>query len=215
MSVQAFLTGLGGALCREELYPTRTAWFAARHQEKELLRALEEQLSGQLGAPVRLAGTVLDGSEPPGGDAADLMLGETVGGSDGLAPLQGFAISMVLDGRPPADLRYDDAYLPLRRARETGFHGPLASFRHLLDHDPLEGYYLPLDFPEPLAIPGAVRGEASDISFGSASRLASELDRWRALARAVTLPDWLLGHYENLALVTRAALRTGLAMAIT
>jgi hypothetical protein len=214
MSVHAFLTALGPAPLKADLFESRAAWLDAREQETALLRAIEGGLSARRGAPVRLSDTVLDGSLAPGGDAADLMLGESVGGSDGLAPLQGFAVQMAHEGRPPDEWRFDDPRAPMWRAREAGFAGALADFRHLVDHDPLGGYYVPLEFVEPLRIPGAVRGEADEISVGSAQRLAEELDRWSAVARDFAVPDWLLGHHANLMLVTRASLRTGLAIAI-
>jgi hypothetical protein len=216
MSVQAFLSLLGRSLPERDLYAGRAAWRAACEQEEELLRTLERRLSAPGDGPLRLVGTPLDGGEPAAGDPSDLLLGETVGGSDGLAPLQGFVLAALLEVRSPPELRYDDPYIPLRLAREGGFDGPLAAFRHLLDHDPLDGYYLPLDFPDPVSLPGALREQAGELSFGSAHHLEQELERWVELSRTseTPAPDWLRAHCQNLALVNRAALRTRLALAI-
>jgi hypothetical protein len=64
-------------------------------------------------------------------------------------------------------------------------------------------------------MPGKLRQEAHDISVGSAVRLLAELDDWIELCASFTnLPQWVVNNVENLAEVSRAALRIGLAVEI-
>lgn len=215
MSVDAFLTYLGRSLPKRSLYRHKSEWQAACWAEEAFLRQIESRLTAQCDEPVALVGSILDGTLPPGGEASDLEIVETVGGTDGIAPIQALVLSILIDGTLPQIWRFDDPYEPLRRARELSFRGELASFRHLLDHDPVMGYYLPLDFPEPIWMPGEARQESRDIAVGSAVRLLAELERWVGLSTAFAdVPQWLVNHAENLADVSRAALQTELAVEI-
>ncbi len=213
MSVQAFLTPMGRGLPLKEAFEDEVAWEAACRREETILRRLEETLEEQLGQQVRLVGTTLDGALPPRGGPSDRELAETVGGTDGIAPLQALVLSYLLDGRLPGTWRPPDLYEPSRRARDVIIRESLRGFLHLVEHDPVTGFYLPIDFPDPIWLPGELHGETYEISVGSAVKLLDNLQQWSKLvAELPDVPGWLILHAENLALVARAALRTRLAL---
>jgi hypothetical protein len=213
MGVQAFLTPMGRGLPLKEAFEDEAAWEAACREEEAILRWLERILEAQLGERVHLVGTVLDGTRSPRGELSDRELGETVGGTDGIAPLQALVVSYLLDGRLPETWRPFDLYEPSRRARDATNRESLRRFLHLVEHDPVTGFYLPIDFPDPIWLPGELHRESYEISVGSAVKLLDDLQQWSKLAADLPgVPGWMILHAENLALVARAALRTGLAL---
>jgi hypothetical protein len=214
MSVDAFLTFLGRSGPKRALYESESAWEAARQREEAFLRQVESRVNAQLDGPLALVGSTLDGTVQLGEASFDMEI-EMVGGSDGIAPIQAFVIAVLVDRELPTVWRFDDPYEPLRRARALDFGQGLGAFRHLLDHDPVMGYYLPVDFPVPLWMPGELLQESRDLAVGSAVQLATELEGWKALhASFQDVPQWLVNHVENLAEVCRAAKRLGLAVEI-
>ena len=213
MSVQAFLTRMGRGMPQKWTFEDETRWEVACREEEEILRRVESILEKQLGKRVQLVGTILDGTLLPGGTASDLELAETVGGTDGIAPIQALIVSHIVDGRLPEVWRPSDPYAPSRLARGETFPEALREFLHLVEHDPVSGFYLPTNFPNPIWLPGELHRNTYEISIGSAVRLLDELQQWLKLVAVLPdIPDWLILHANNLALMTRAALRTGLSM---
>jgi hypothetical protein len=93
----------------------------------------------------------------------------------GLADLQASALAAALDQPYDDNSFHDDATGPRRKAQELGFAGSLSTYRHLLDHNPRTGYYLPLDFP----IPFELKNAGDLVSVGSLPRLRTELESWK------------------------------------
>jgi hypothetical protein len=113
----------------------------------------------------------LDVGEP------DLRLAEglNVGGYSSLHKLRGLAI-MVMDGRQAIrDAGEDELDQAAESYYSSGRSG--GRFRHLLDHPDSEGYYVPIEFNEPLVIDGQrlADGLAMTVVAGSSQGLLKEL----------------------------------------
>jgi len=222
MPIDAFLAILGSARVERWTCASEEELQEARRGEEHVVEMLELELSRQCGrsihlgpplVPERGAETAHDRPEERGGSGG-LEPSLRVGGEAGLAPLQGAALAVVVD-EPFTVARYlDDPQSPRRRARALAFSGQLASYRHLLDHDPQSGFYLPLNFETPFELNH--RGDR--VSVGSLFRLKAELTSWH---RAV-LPtlkrdeseaaDWMTVYAANLSEMVALARNRELAL---
>lgn len=195
----------------------------ARRAEQLLVDNLERQLTQQLGTPVRLTAPLLprrlaagdpdtDGGDEAGPSEPPLAL--PVGHDDGLAPLQAAVLAMELHQRFDPTRTLPDPAGPRRQAGTVGYGGVLAGYRHLLDHQPCAGFYLPLDFPEPIEL--SHRGEPT--SFGSAPRLCIELASWRQQVlsyidgKQPEVSAWLGAYADNLGRMAQIAVQQQLAL---
>jgi hypothetical protein len=160
-----------------------------------------------------LVGTALDGTLPPTGGQSDLQLTVPVGGTDGIAPIQLLSVSYKVEHMLPVNWRVADINWPNRIVKRSTYRELLRDFLHLVGHDPISGFYLPVDFPDPIWLPGKALNETNDVSIGSAVQLLDNLQRWSKLVTTLReILKWLIVNTKNLALVVRAAIRTGLAV---
>lgn len=102
----------------------------------------------------------------------------------GLHYLRRFAAHIDETGKPPSpggDESSSDPILQKYYAEDGS--APKCRFNHLMDHSDTEGYYLPIDLPDPLRLP-----EESEITggvIGSSQRLLAECEE---LAKHLGLP---------------------------
>jgi hypothetical protein len=213
MSVDAFVTLMGKGRPKRWAFEDEASWRTACQREETFLQGVEFLIEKQLGKRVRLVGTALDGTLPPTGGQSDLQLTVPVGGTDGIAPIQLLPVSYKVEHKLPVNWRVADINWPNRIVNRSTYRELLRDFLHLVDHDPISGFYLPVDFPDPIWLPGKALNETNDVSIGSAVQLLDNLQRWSKLVTTLReIPKWLIVNAKNLALVARAAIRTGLAV---
>jgi hypothetical protein len=216
MSTDAFLTVLGPGRVRRWTLDGDGEYLAARNRELRLLESIEAVLSRQLARELRLGPPLIPerAAEPAAMDVEHAELSWTVGGSEGLASIQASVLVAETGNEPCPFWCMDEPHAPRHQARAFGFRGRLGAFRHLLDHDPCTGIYLPLDFPEPFE---TVCGEEK-MTVGSLNRLIGEINLWRqtVLPRLDDIgkppPDWIRFHMASLKEGADIALEQGLAL---
>ena len=223
MTTDAVIAVIGPARTQRWMFQDPAGCQAARRAEQHLVENLEHRLTRQLGTPVRLTAPLVPqrlAVPDPATDAGDGTgpaeppLALPVGHGEGLATLQAAVLAAVLQQRFDASRALPDPTGPRRQAGAIGYDGALARYRHLLDHHPRAGFYLPLDFPEPIEL--SHRGEPT--SFGSAPRLRTELATWRQEVAPYidrTSPEasaWLGAHADNLGRMAQIAVQQGLAL---
>lgn len=223
MAIDAFLTVLGPARVQRWMCESQEAYERARQEEQIFIEGLEQQLTLQLRqrviftsslVPERMTAKQLEGSSLAEENTVEPRLFLQIGHDDGLAPLQGSILAAVLDQPFKADALLDDPTAPRRQAQTIGFSGVLTTYRHLLDHHPKSGLYLPKVFPRPLELPH--RGDL--ISVGSLEHVQTELESWRhhvlpyLETTLFSTPEWIVTHVDNLTKMVKLALVRGVAL---
>ena len=224
MTVDAVITVIGPARIQRWMSQDSARCQEARRAEQQLVENLEDRLTRQLGSPVRLTAPLVPqrlAAPDPDTDAGDEAgsseppVALPVGHDDGLAPLQAAVLAAELHQGFDATQALRDETGPRRRAGAIGYGGALARYRHLLDHDPCAGFYLPLDFPEPIDL----SHRTETVSFGSAPRLRLELASWRQqvlpyvyCSRWPEASAWLGSRADNLSRMAQIAVQEQLAL---
>lgn len=222
MAIDAFLAVLGSARVERWTCASEEEFHEARRSEERVVEMLEQELSRQCGRSIRLGPPLVpERRAEPGhgrpekrGGSGRLEPSLRVGSEAGLAPLQGAALAIAVDEPFTVGRCLDDPQTPRRRARSLAFAGQLACYRHLLDHDPQSGFYLPLDFETPFELNH--RGDR--VSVGSLFRLKAELSSWhRAVLPALErdeseVADWIAVHAANLSEMVALACSRELAL---
>lgn len=223
MTIDAFFAILGPARVQRWMSASKEAYERACKEEEHFVEALEQQLGLQLRqkvvltaplVPVRIADKQSEGRSLAEENIAEPRPSLQIGHADGLAPLQASILAALLDQPFDVDASLNYPVAPRRQAQAVGFDGALASYRHLLDHHPQSGLYVPLAFPRPLEL--LHRGDL--VSIGSLMHLQTELSSWNKQVLPnletmhVSAPEWLLANADNLSKMINSALEQGVAL---
>lgn len=223
MAIDAFLSILGPARVQPWMCDGPETYASAQLTEQQLIEALEEQLAQQLQQAVILTPPLVPERaiapyptihERFREQESDRRISLRIGQDDGLAPLQAAILAAVLEQPPDLDAVLADPLNPRCQAQALGFNQGLASYRHILDHHPQSGFYLPLTFSMPLEL----NHQGDLISFGSLPCLQTELRAWRhrvlpyVANNLISIPPWLQVNVDHLSTMTRLALEGGVAL---
>lgn len=118
------------------------------------------------------------------------VAGQPVGTAQDLHSLRAFALYWEKRGRAPTEEERAQQYPLLQDLYDAKER--TERFQHLIDHSDSDGYYLPLDFANPVTILTDVEGF---LSIGSSLRLLGELEEliqplWRGAKQAAPEIEW-------------------------
>lgn len=103
------------------------------------------------------------------GTQTEPVSGESFGSYSNLQKLRGFAAHLELTGSKPS-VKDAEVYSKLREIYDE--KAETKRFSHLINHSDAEGYYLPIDFAEPVEL----MVEETQYSCGSCQQLLKELN---------------------------------------
>ena len=203
MSADAVLTVLGSKRVQRWTCSDDEEFESACRSEEALVGQLQTKISEQIGHRTYFDQRLLGHTDMPLNTIEPHSL--PIGDSDGLVWLQGM-VREELEEPPP----HDEQIQSLNSIKVLSAR----NFRHLLEHAPASGLFLPEDFPEPFRI----CHETDLISVGSLQRLHGELIAWFdtflpvCVSAGRPVDDGLLVYAQNLKQMVILALDHGLAL---